>query len=420
MEIELYPHQKEALGILEGNGYRGYIALPPGLGKTLIGASAIKMAGSRRPLIVAPKSAFMSWEKELGRLGIQNATVVNYERFLINHKKTGTLPDTDFLILDEAHRAKNIKAKTTRLLMEYGKQPIPKVLLSGTPYKHLLDLYTQLFIISPSITGHYRDFVSRYFSIEENPWGGVDYKPLKDAERMILERAGRYFYRKDRSEIKGIEKVEVPVQVETPQAYSWSVFKDGVVMEVLDEGYTGDEAIGEIVKRLRGKFIHMMRLAQLNNREKHEYIADFVADNPDTVIFTLFKDEAYMIGKMVGGYVITSQTSAKERQQIVRKQDKPLVFTQALSEGADLVGYRNMIFACVPSSTIMFHQVAGRIDRLSQKAGLLTYVYLLDEYNSKFYTLLKERRQSNDYFNEIIDMMVRQIWRERKSETLKV
>lgn len=412
--MQLYQHQKEALEILKSNGYKGYIALPPGLGKTLIGCMAIKQSGSRKPVIVAPKSAFLSWEKELSTTGIHNAIVVNYEKLLAYFKRNRKLPLTDFLILDEAHRIKNIKAKTTKLLMAYGKLDIPKVLLSGTPYKHLLDLYSQFYVINPSLFGSYKDYLSAYFQEYETPWGTVDYRPVKDAERLILQRVKGYFYRKDRDEIKDLKRVEVVYRIPTPLEHSWELFKSQIIDEVLEEGYREDDTVSEIVKRLRGKFIEKMRLAQIENRYKKEYIADFVADNPDTVVFTLFKDEAYQIGKIIDGYVITSQTPQKERMQIVKKQDKPIVFTQALSEGADLTGYRNMIFACVPSSPIMFSQVAGRIDRLSQKAGLITYIYMLDEFNDRFYTLLNERRQSSDYFNEIAKEIIEKV--KRKAE----
>lgn len=405
--INLYSHQKEAIEMLKRNNGKGYIALPPGLGKTLIASFFMKEVGAKRALILAPKSAFSAWSRELKKLEIpqERYRVVNYERFLSEFKKTNKIPYTDFLVLDEAHRTKNIRSQTTKLLFKYANFKMPKVLLSGTPYKDLIDLYSQFFIISPSIFGPWKSFTSEFFQKEKNPFGGLVYKPKIDAESRIFERVKNFFFRKTRDEIRELERIEVLEYFDTPDGASWEEFKKTVYTEILENNLglflSEEEFAKSVAEKIKGKFINMYKKAQMMNKDKHDYIKEFVSDNPDTIIFTFFVEEARHIANIINGYLITGNTPFEERQMIIKKQDKPIVFTQALSEGADLNNYKNLIFSTIPSSTILFDQVAGRIDRLSQNSNKITYIYLMDEYNEKMYMLLKERRSSFDFFSEL-------------------
>jgi len=417
-ELKLYKHQEEALEFLEKNDYRGYVALPPGLGKTLIAAKAIEIVNPKRALILAPKSSHPVWQKELRRLGIppHRYTILTYEKFLSEHKQNGRERYTDFLVLDEAHRIKNVRAKTTRLLLKYGYFKIPKILLSGTPFKELIDLYTQFFVIDPAIFGRWKDFVRNYFEVKENPFGGVEYVPLPSAEKQILEKIAPYFFRRERDEIAELEKIEVYQEFQIKN-FSWQDLKREVAKLVYEElGYSFlDEELSEeekeqfekefvklFAEKIKGKFVQFYRLAELNNEEKHQFIKDFVSDYPDTVIYTFFVDEAEVFRKLFDCYVITGSTSQVERERILKRQDKPLVITSALSEGANLDNYGNLIFSTVPSSPVKFSQIAGRIDRLSQKRKKITYVYCVDEYNAKMLDLLKGRMKVVDLFAEIL------------------
>ena len=420
--VKLYKHQEEAIEFLEKRNLKGYIALPPGLGKTLIVASLIKKYKPKRALILAPKSAHQVWKKELERLEVppQSYVLYTYEKFLSEHKNKlngnrGSVPYyTDFLVLDEAHRIKNIKAKTTRLLLNYGKYKIPKILLSGTPFKEIIDLYAQFFVIDPGILGKWKEFIDTYFVRETNPFGGVEYIPLDGAREKILEKISPYFFKRERDEIRELERIEVSYTFETPYQYSWEVFKTGVAKGIYEElkneygddfdleDFSEEEFLERFAEEIKGEFIKFYRLAEVNNKEKHLFIKEFVSDYPDTVIYTFFVEEALILSKMFDCYVITGKTPFKEREEIVKRQDKPIIITSALSEGANLDRYGTLIFSTIPSSPIRFAQVAGRIDRLSQKNTKITYIYLLDEYNARMLDLLKGRKTVYDLFSEIL------------------
>lgn len=406
MGVVLREYQKEALDFLVKNGYRGYIVLPPGTGKTLIACYAIKECKPAKVLIVCPKSVINDWIRELKRTGIPEryCTITNYEKFLSTYRGSQKLPYTDFLILDEAHRVKNIRAKTTRLMMRYRFFNMPKILLSATPFKELIDLYTQFTIIDPYIFGSWKNFVENYFIKEENPFGGVKYIPKSEAYREIFEKIAPYLFRKSREDLAlmGLEKVKIKKVFKTPEPYSWEKFKREVYLAELKESTLQDEEqISEkVIEKLKGKFITMYRLSQINNAEKHEFIKEFVESNPDTVVYTRFVEEAEILAKLTGAYLVTGATSDSERRKILSRQDKPLVMTSALSEGTNLSEYGTLIFSTIPSTPKELIQIAGRIDRITQKRKTITYMFLLDEYNSKMLKLLKDRKQLNDLLAE--------------------
>lgn len=410
--MELFSHQKEAINFLINNNGKGYIALPPGLGKTRIAVYLLKYYNPKKPLIVAPKSSFAVWLKELEFFGLDpnKHQIINYEKLLSYYKNNGKRPYVDFLILDEAHRVKNIRAQITRVLLAYGKYDFPKILLSGTPYKDLIDLYTQFSIIDPNLFNSWYDFINMFFQKSRNLWGGVEYKPLPNAELKIFNIISPYLFRKSRQDIKDIQKVDVIRKFNTPEEYSWSVYINNAIEEIKEKGKDNyDDILNELTEMIRGQFMHLYRLASENNKEKHEYIIDFIKDNPDTVVYTQFVEEAKKLANATKSYLITGETPILDKLTILQKQDKPIIFTSALSEGADLSSYGNLILSTVPSSTIKYEQVTGRINRLSQQNSLLTYVYCLDEYNEKMYELLRQRQDSINLFYFLAEHALKQL-----------
>lgn len=427
-EVVLREYQKEALDFLARNRYKGYIVLPPGTGKTLIACYAIKECRPAKALILCPKSVINDWIRELRRVGILERyyIVMNYEKFLATYGDAKKLPYIDFLVLDEAHRIKNIKAKTTRLVMKYRFFNMPKILLSATPFKDLIDLYTQFTILDPYLFGSWREFVEKYFIKEENSFGGVTYIPKDGTEREIFKKIAPYVFRKSREELAltGIKKIKIKKVFKTPEEYSWERFKKEVYKQVVEEIMSDFQSLDELdeneileklIEELRGKFITMYRLSQINNTEKHEFIKEFVENNPDTVVYTRFVEEAKILARITKAYLITGETTESERKRILVRQDRPLVMTSALSEGANLNGYGNLIFSTIPSTPKELIQIAGRIDRLTQERKALTYVFLLDEYNLKMLKLLKERKQLNDMLADEL----RQIKRQAKEVSIR-
>ena len=149
--VNLYPHQVQAVQWL-GQRPKAILALDMGLGKTCVSAlDLVKPA-----LVVCPASLKLNWQRELKMwrpdLSVQvikspkdtikdlDVTIINYDIL-----QKVDLPSVSTLIVDEAHYAKNYKAKRTKVLMQLIKAAPNVSLLTGTPIVNRpIELWTLL------------------------------------------------------------------------------------------------------------------------------------------------------------------------------------------------------------------------------------------------------------------------------------
>jgi SWI/SNF-related matrix-associated actin-dependent regulator of chromatin subfamily A-like protein 1 len=152
--LSYLPYQEEGIRFaLERRGT--LIADEMGLGKTVQGIGIINAEIDKhewlRVLIIAPDGLRLNWSLELARWQvIRNACTVDIESFnnLHNVKHESTRPL--LLIVDEAHYAKNPKAKRTIELKRLAKQAYRVVLLTGTPIDNKpIELWPLLQIVCP-------------------------------------------------------------------------------------------------------------------------------------------------------------------------------------------------------------------------------------------------------------------------------
>jgi len=179
--MNLYPHQVQAVQWL-GQRPKAILALDMGLGKTCVSSlDLVKPA-----LVVCPASLKLNWQRELKmwrpELSVQvikspkdrpnnsDVTVINYDIL-----QKVDLPSVSTLIVDEAHYAKNYKAKRTKVLMQLIKA-IPNVsLLTGTPIVNRpIELWTLLYSIGATKLGYF-EFGMRYCAGWKTPWDTYDF-----------------------------------------------------------------------------------------------------------------------------------------------------------------------------------------------------------------------------------------------------
>ena len=184
--MQLFPHQQEAKLFLLSRR-RAILADQPRVGKTLPTAAA---ALENLPaLIVCPAIAKTVWEAAFARLAPNvsvhvvngkrgasevnsaDVTIINYDvlQYGVTH-----VDRYNTLVLDEAHRLANPKAKRTKAAMLAMKKIDYVFALSGTivpnrpaelwPILHGLGIYR----------GGWFDFVYRYAKAWSPPWGGLD------------------------------------------------------------------------------------------------------------------------------------------------------------------------------------------------------------------------------------------------------
>jgi SWI/SNF-related matrix-associated actin-dependent regulator of chromatin subfamily A-like protein 1 len=147
---DLFPHQLHGAEWLAGRT-RGYLADPPGLGKTRTILAALQLGKARAPLIVCPAIVRPHWEREAAEMGMA-PQVVSYDYAT---KHVNGLVGFDALVLDEAHYARNATAKRTKALFG-GTGLVHRAervyLASGTPIvKSPDDLWVPFSVAFPEV-----------------------------------------------------------------------------------------------------------------------------------------------------------------------------------------------------------------------------------------------------------------------------
>jgi superfamily II DNA or RNA helicase len=379
--VKLFKHQEEAISIYAKKNGKVYLNWETGTGKT-IGALAIANAhGFKNLLVVAPKSSNLSWSTEKEHFKDLNLTVITYEAF---RDKYNNFIKYDFLIFDEAHRLKNPSAKITKKAMEYatsGKLP-PRILLSGTPADRYYELYSQLKVLNPED----RIFTKQFLSYEKfiNFFYYLDnyYKPerlmSKSYESWLKEWFLGYAH-----VVKKEDVVELPPLMEIPIRLP----KQGVDIDFEAELFT----ISAFITKFRKSV----------TKDKIQWAIDFLEDNPDTIVFSLFKEHVENIKEKLKDdvYLITGDYR-KDFDNALQKQDKPIVCTYALKEGANLQKYSNIVFLAPPLSFRDYHQSVSRVYRTGQIKKVSIYKLLQQSIDYRVYSIIEEKGNVYDYLRK--------------------
>lgn len=160
----LLSNQKEAVSHLETKKV-GALFKSPGTGKTRTAVELIKQVNPDYILWLAPfksvnaeiessgiKTEVEKWHKfeNIDFVGIQSIGMS--DRIYLELIRKLDAAEKSFIVVDESLLIKNIDAKRTERILEFGKKSTYKLILNGTPFsKNLLDLYAQMQFLSPLI-----------------------------------------------------------------------------------------------------------------------------------------------------------------------------------------------------------------------------------------------------------------------------
>jgi superfamily II DNA or RNA helicase len=221
LSTKLYPYQEQGAMHL-AFGRRAMLADDMGLGKTVqaIAASAIlkEMRDIQRALIICPASLKHQWAREIRRFTSLPVTVVegnlaarrdlyrdasffkiiNYE--LVRHDMDDLLKlRPDLIILDEAQRIKNWRAKTAQMVKSLPSRYA--FVLTGTPLENRIDeLYSIFQFLDPRILGPLWHFNDRFYELEKRENGTykvLGYKNIDQLRALIAP----YVLRRTRDEV---------------------------------------------------------------------------------------------------------------------------------------------------------------------------------------------------------------------------
>jgi len=376
-KVKLFKHQQKAIELFPE---KKYLAWEVGTGKT-IGALAIaKYHGFDKLLVVAPKSAHMSWlnDNKYFNLDLEIAT---YERF---RDKINDFSSFDLVIFDEAHKLSYTKTEWTKkaIKLRYSREIKEVLLLSGTPLDMYHKIYAQIRVLNPFDDKFreypsYTKFINAYFMLDEyfRPKGLL--RP--EFKQELKEWFEQYAFVVKREDV-----------VELPPLQEYVVNLKPVELEYDLSNYV----LANFIKEYHASSI---------TKEKIDYVIDFIEENPNTIVFSYFIDFVEAIRNKLKNkaYYITGQTPETQRKQIMEKQDKPLITTYAMSEGANLQkGYKNIVFASLPLKYIDLEQAIGRVYRAGQTSKVALFYLVQNGIDKAVLKILKNKRNVVEYLRK--------------------
>lgn len=209
-KIDLNPHQIEAaLFALKSPLSKGVIlADEVGLGKTIEAGIVISeyfSRGNTKILVIAPASLCQQWQVELTEkfdLPVRVIDTKNYQEEMkefhgivvcsyncaVQLKSVFKSVEWDLVVIDEAHKLRNFYKGKTKIASETNEIFLnrKKLLLTATPIQNsLMDIFSLVSIIDPSILGNEYAFMENYLYSERR------HNELKDRLKSVLHRTLR-------------------------------------------------------------------------------------------------------------------------------------------------------------------------------------------------------------------------------------
>jgi superfamily II DNA or RNA helicase len=221
LSTKLYPYQEQGAMHL-AFGRRAMLADDMGLGKTVqaIAAAALlkEMRDIQKAVVICPASLKHQWAREIRRFTSLSVTVVegnllerrslyadasffkiiNYELVRFDMDELLKL-HPDLIILDEAQRIKNWRAKTAMMVKSLPSRYA--FVLTGTPLENRIDeLYSIFQFLDPRILGPLWHFNDRFYELEKRESGTykvLGYKNIDQLRALIKP----YILRRTRDEV---------------------------------------------------------------------------------------------------------------------------------------------------------------------------------------------------------------------------
>ncbi len=424
INAELYPYQKEGVefALFRKNAI---IADEMGLGKTIQAISTAilkkKIFGFKKTLVVCPASLKEQWEKEIEKFTDEKTLVVQghpdqraeqyqqdeYFFFIVNYEtvlrdqRAINKAGIDFLILDEAQRAKNYETKTAASLKRLEAKH--KLAITGTPIENrLIDIFSVMGILDPAFLGPLWEFSYQHCLFAPDRPNKINgyynlQKLNKELEKILLRREKR----KVIDQLPNLRQIDIAVNLSPLQSDYHGSYARGIAsilkkkfltpydmqkMQLLlasmrmvcDSTYLIDDETNESPK-----------LEEL----EHILIEKLDVPNKDTkiIIFSEWVKVHKLIGKIlrennIGFVELNGKIPVKSRGELIRKfesnpQYKIFLSTEAGGAGLNLQVADTLINFELPWNPAKKNQRIGRIDRIGQKSNKLTVYNFITRYS---------------------------------------
>ncbi len=417
INLDLFEYQKEGIEFALFKK-AAIIADEMGLGKT-IQAIAIailkkKIFDYKKTLIVCPASLKEQWKNEIEKFTDEKALVIqgfpderkrqylnnDYYFFIVNYETV--LRDQiaindagiDFLIMDEAQRAKNYETKTANSLKKL--EPRHKLVITGTPIENrLIDIFSIMSIINPEFLGPLWEFSYQHCLFDPDKHNKINgYYNLQKLNKKLNAILLRREKRKVLNQLPNIQQLNVPMSLSPLQADYHASYAQGIAQiirkkfltpydlqrlqmlltsmrMVCDSTYLIDDKTNESPKLLE---LEYMLLEKMDVRNKDMKI----------IIFSEWIKVHKLIGRLlrennIGFVELNGKVPVKARGELIRKFEtnpnyKIFLSTEAGGSGLNLQVADTLVNFELPWNPAKKNQRIGRIDRLGQKSNNLTII----------------------------------------------
>ncbi len=309
------------------------------------------------------------------------------------------------IILDEGHRAGNVRTKTYKALRKITQGSQYRYILTATPLMNRpSELFGILNLIQPGCLGSYYPFLDRY--TVRNEWGGMLY-PINQDE--LATKLKRYMIRKSLEEVAPemppITIEDIPFDLSEKERALYDRLKKELLFEV-------DQYLIEKIERpmvIQMTLVKMLVLTELTcslellGEDKtsskldvlKERLEDILLNGEKVIIFSRFEKMTTILVRELAQYdplLITGKVTGEDRDEAAQKFQKDdacklLISTDAGGEGLNLDAGNIIFHYDLPWSYGKYVQRNGRIKRLTQTKPMMVYNLIarksMDVYMSK-------------------------------------
>jgi SNF2 family DNA or RNA helicase len=423
-----FAYQINGTGFL-WSAYSGLLADEPGLGKSKQTIDAITSGIRYRSnynesvLIICPNSLKYTWKDEWTKWApafnvyVVDGTasqkkkildkdagifIINWEslRGLSRLAPYGSLALTEkekepgllnrnwsVVVADEAHRAKDPRAKQTRALWAIGASASRRIALTGTPIANTPeDLWAIMHFVAPKDWPSRAGFIDRYCQATYNFFGGLDVLGLNPAtQEELFEILEPHYLRRTKAEVlKDLPEKTYQtryIELAPKQRKYYKAMEDEMILALNDGVLVATNPLTQLQR------LNQLAQATPTTTDLQEFtspsckldaLREIIDESPEEplVVFVVNTALAYFVEEQllkagISTAAITGQVPSETRTELVadfqEEKFQVIVLTTGTgSEGITLTRASRCVFLQRPWSAIQYKQAQDRIHRIGQ------------------------------------------------------
>lgn len=397
------------------NAKKSYLALDPGLGKTIVAALISNRLRGTKVYFISPPFLMANVEAEFKKWAFDSNVTVFSDTVL--HKETtqryfafafDEFKGPKILFIDEAHRFKNEKARRSKALFAIASRFERVVFLSGTPMPNSrpIELWPILRRFAPHVFGQsFMAYALKYCGAYKNEWGWK-FDRFTNKQEFKFRITKNFMLRMKKADVEKelLPKSEGLLTVGENLSPVISKVEKKILAHYSESDLMHDKLASDNDKLA----LHIMEYIRLLGEYKLKYVLPYIEQlleetKENILIFAHHKTVIKSLAEQLREFnplVITGETPVGQRQKIVNEyQNNPKrrVFIgniQACGVGFTLTKATRVLFVEFSWRDGDNIQAADRAHRIGQKNPVLVqYVVLKDSFDRKRMEVLLNKRK---------------------------